>query len=75
MGDVLLDPGILQVARASSARDNDDTYLINAAICVYADDLGLGYRFITDDLVHAGVAASETRSKPLTPSHQTGRAI
>ena len=34
-------------------------HLINAALGVHGEDPGLGYRFITDELVDLGILASE----------------
>jgi putative transposase len=42
-------------------RDLVDAYAINAAFDVHADDPGLGYRFIADELADAGHQVSERR--------------
>jgi putative transposase len=42
-------------------RDLVDAYAINAALDVHADDPGLGYRFIADELADAGHQVSERR--------------
>ena len=42
-------------------RDWDDAHLINAAIDIHHDDPAFGYRFIADELRHAGVTAGERR--------------
>jgi len=44
-----------------SQRAWDDAHLIDAALGIHADDPGLGYRFITDELADAGITASENR--------------
>ena len=44
-----------------SQRDWDDAHLIDAALDIHADDPGLGYRFITDELADVGITASENR--------------
>lgn len=44
-----------------SQRDYDDAHLINAIIDIHADDPEFGYRFITDELHHAGHRVSENR--------------
>ena len=44
-----------------SQRDWDDAHVINAAFDIHHDDPTLGYRFITDELAAAGIAASENR--------------
>jgi len=42
-------------------REWSDAHLINAALDVHHDDPTFGYRFIADELVEAGVTASENR--------------
>ncbi|GAA2468595.1 hypothetical protein GCM10009858_02410 [Terrabacter carboxydivorans] len=44
-----------------SDRDWDDAHLIEAALGVHAEDPGLGYRFIADELADLGIVASENR--------------
>lgn len=44
-----------------SQRDWDDAHLINAAIDLHAEDPGLGYRLIADDLPEMGITAGENR--------------
>jgi len=44
-----------------SQRDWDDAHLINAALSIHHDDPAFGYRFISDELVEAGIIASEKR--------------
>jgi putative transposase len=44
-----------------SDRDLVDAYAINTALDVHADDPGLGYRFIADELTDAGHQVSERR--------------
>lgn len=44
-----------------SQRDWDDAHLINAAIDLHAEDPGLGYRLIADDLPEKGITAGENR--------------
>jgi putative transposase len=44
-----------------SQQDWDDVGLIDAALAIHADDPGLEYRFITDELADAGIVASENR--------------
>lgn len=44
-----------------SDRDWDDAHVINAALDIHTDDPAFGYRFIADELHHAGVEASERR--------------
>lgn len=48
-------------AKPISERDLVDAYAMNAAYEVHADDPGLGYRFIADELTDAGHAISERR--------------
>lgn len=42
-------------------RDCDDAHLINAALEVHAEDPGLGYRLIADELPEMGITAGENR--------------
>lgn len=42
-------------------RDWDDARLVNAAIDIHHDDPAFGYRFIADELAHAGIEAGERR--------------
>ena len=44
-----------------SQRDWDDAHLTNAALEQHADDPGMGYRLIADELAQAGYQASENR--------------
>jgi transposase InsO family protein len=44
-----------------SGRDWDDAHLTNAAVDLHADDPEFGYRFIADELRHAGHQVSENR--------------
>lgn len=44
-----------------SQRDWDDAHLINAALDLHAEDPGLGYRLIADDLPDMGITAGENR--------------
>jgi putative transposase len=44
-----------------SQRDFDDAHAINALREIHEDDPTLGYRFLTDELGDAGIAASENR--------------
>ena len=48
-------------AHPVSDRDLVDAYAMNAAYEIHAEDLGLGYRFIADELADAGHALSERR--------------
>lgn len=48
-------------AHPVSDRDLVDAYAMNAAYEIHADDPGLGYRFIADELAAAGHALSERR--------------
>jgi putative transposase len=42
-------------------REWNDAHLINAALEVRHDDPALGYRFVADELQHAGIGGSERR--------------
>ena len=44
-----------------SQREWADAHLINAAYDIHHDDPAFGYRFICDELAHAGIKASERR--------------
>lgn len=55
-------------------RDCDDAHLTNAAIAVHAQEPGLGYRLIADQLRAAGYQASDNRAARLC-SHQSIRAM
>jgi putative transposase len=44
-----------------SQRDWDDAHLINAAVDLHAEDPGLGYRLIADELPEMGITAGENR--------------
>lgn len=48
-------------ANPVSRRDVDDAYALNDAYAIHADDPGLGYRFIADELSDAGHGFSERR--------------
>jgi putative transposase len=48
-------------ARPCSDRDLDDAYLTNALVDAHRDDPEFGYRFLADELEHAGHAAGERR--------------
>jgi transposase InsO family protein len=49
------------LANPVSARDLDDAYLTNALIDAHGDDPAFGYRFLSDELGHAGIAVGERR--------------
>ena len=53
-------------------RDRDEANLINAALDIHADDPGLGYRFIADELPAAGSPPGRTRSPSCAPSSGSG---
>uniref|UniRef100_UPI0039089202 IS3 family transposase n=1 Tax=Mycolicibacterium fallax TaxID=1793 RepID=UPI0039089202 len=42
-------------------RDWDDAHAINALYGLHVDEPTLGYRFLTDELADAGIAAGENR--------------
>ena len=44
-----------------SQRDWDDAHVIDALLGIHEDDPTLGYRFLTDELADAGIAASQNR--------------
>lgn len=44
-----------------SRRDLDDALVIDKLVDLHEDDPTLGYRFLTDELEHEGIAASENR--------------
>ncbi len=48
-------------ARPCSDRDLDDAHLTNALVDAHRDDPEFGYRFLADELEHAGHAAGERR--------------
>ena len=48
-------------ARPVSDRDLDDAYLTNALVDAHRDEPEFGYRFLADELEHAGLTASERR--------------
>jgi transposase InsO family protein len=48
-------------AKPCSDRDLDDAYVTNAIVDVHGDDPEFGYRFIADELAHAGQAVNERR--------------
>ena len=52
-------------ANAVTDRDWSDAHLINAAIDIHHDDPEFGYRFITDELVAAGITAGRKRVNQL----------
>jgi transposase InsO family protein len=48
-------------ANPCSERDLHDAYLTNALIDAHADDPAFGYRFLADELEHAGIEVGERR--------------
>jgi len=58
-----------------SQRDYDDAHLLNAIIDIHTDDPELGYRFITDELHHAGHRVSENRVARLCALQGVGSVI
>ena len=48
-------------ARPVCDRDREDAYLTNAIVDVHADDPEFGYRFVADELEHAGHRVGERR--------------
>jgi hypothetical protein len=56
-----------------SERDRDDAHLINAAVDLHADDPGLGYRLIADELPEMGITAVENRVHRLCNSNTGSR--
>ena len=55
-----------------SQRDWDDAHLTNAAWDAHQNDPAFGYRFISDELGRAGLAAGENRVWRLAPSSDCG---
>lgn len=51
-------------------REWADAHLINAAMDIHHDDPAFGYRFIADQLVERGIAASENRVQRLCTQQQ-----
>ena len=48
-------------SRPCSDRDLNDAHLINALVDLHAEDPTLGYRFLADELEHAGHRVGERR--------------
>lgn len=49
------------LASPVSRRDLEDAYLTNALVDAHRDDPAFGYRFLADELAHAGVRVGERR--------------
>ena len=61
-GPWVLNPGVYKwLKEPVSRRERDDAEVINALHDIHEDDPTLGYRFLTDELEDAGIAASENR--------------
>lgn len=53
-----------------SQRDWDDAHALNAAIEAHQNDPTFGYRFLRDELEHAGIVASRNRVHRLCKAHR-----